>query len=626
MNKQQEEQLLIQQFHNCIQNQKLNEIFPLISKINNDFKHSYVLQFYLGYFYELVNKLDLAEESYMNSINIKQLFTQPYFQLCDILLKQNKFNEAEQLLLTIYNKKTLNPMSPTGEKVYDLMSDLRIATTLSAHYMENKEYKKVEDMYKILLPRIKQTKTITFKHLEVWKIMQLALANIYSVKYQDMEIAHEHYYLGLEGLCDYNKTQSYDNQDILHKLDISLFQGYSISSNYIFNKKNLTFTINDLYNRYRIKNENTIRPKNNKIRIGYMSPDFNKNAVGLFVTSLLKNYNQEKFEIYIYYTCKFTDEFTQVFKSYNNKWFDISKMNDEESYDLIKNHNIDILFDLIVLGSDARLSLIAKKPAPIIINYLGYPDFSDLKEFNYRLVDNTTDPHNKNRPFENLLKKNNCFICYTLFENISLNSAPIEYNRDESDKNVYIGVMNKLSKHHLLIRKIWTDILQKKKNYVLCIKLGKNEILPEDMYKDIPKNQLKILPFTETLPEYFEQFNHLDLSIDTYPYSGTTTTCSSLLMGVPVITINRGEHGQHVSNVSASVIKHTNTYLDDNEFEKYICNSLKEYKEQILKYSIDRSNEQNKRINRRNAFLKAMNPKKFIKEFESTLESIHLHC
>ena len=622
MSQTQQEQLLIQQFHNYLQTNDSTNIQSCINRIQTEFRHSYILQYYLGIYYENMQQFDLAESAYQASIQIKQLFTPPYFQLSSILINNNKLKEAENLLIIIFNKKTLDPMSPIGEKVYNLMDDLRILTILIPEYVQRKEYKKMENMFKILIPRIKQIKRLEYRHIEVWKNIHICYANIQISKYFDMEAAHNYYYEGLQGLCDYQYTQKIDTQNNLHKLDLSLFHGYSISCNYVLSPKKLHFTINDLYSRYRKPINTLTRPTNKKIKIGYLSPDLNKNAVGLFVTSLLKYFDKDKFEIYVYYTLDKCDEFTRMFQSYIDNWYDVTHMDDDDLYNLIKNnHNIDILFDLIVLGVSERLKMIAKKPAPIIINYLGYPDISGLKEIDYRLIDNITDPKDSYSNSEELVKMPNCFICYTLFEIVP--QVSIKYNNyNDYDKNVYIGIMNKFTKHHLLIRKIWLEILQRRKNYILCIKLGQGENkLPEGFYDDFPKDQIKLLPFTETLPEYLEQFNLFDFCMDTYPYSGTTTTCSSLLMGVPVFTIYKGEHGEHVGNVSGSLIYNTGKYLENEDY--FVCKSLKEYKDRIIKYTFDKSIELDKKKLRREAFMKAMDPVKFMKDFESVMTELY---
>jgi len=635
-----EEQSLIQQLYNLItSNSNDNYLFNnILEKVQGDYSYSYILNYYIGTYYEKLNLFDLAEIYFNKSIQIQPLFTDPYFKLADILIKNNNFEKTQQLLNCIFNKKTLDPYSPSGSRSYNFMVDLRIMSILIPKFMELKDYKKAEYYIKQILSKFKELnkKNLVYRHLELWKNIHISYANIYMTKYFNLERANEIYFSGLEGLCDYKHTQTLDIAENLHKLDVKLYQGYVITSHYIniFNIKNLSFDVNDLFQRYRVSNGvNTIFDKTNdyhnnritftenktkKIKIGYISPDFNKNAVGLFVSPLLKYYDKNKFEVFIYYTNESFDEFTSIFQSYIDKehWFNINKMGIQEQYNLIKyNHQLDVLVDLITFGVGSSMELIAKKPAQIIINYLGFPDKTGLKEFDYRIVDKITDPivNSNSKNSETLIYMPNCFICYSLFENITMPN--ISYN-NQTD-NVHIGVMNKIDKHSDIIRKTWLDILQQQKKYILFLKIGKNDDINmvRELYKEFPKNQIQYLPFTDSLEEYFEQFNNLDFCIDTYPYSGTTTTCSSLLMGVPVFTIYRNEEANHVSNVTSSI----NVFTSNDIMN---CKNLKEYKSKILSYKVNKSIENNERIKRRELFLKCMDPKKFMEDYENLINNL----
>jgi predicted O-linked N-acetylglucosamine transferase (SPINDLY family) len=337
-----------------------------------------------------------------------------------------------------------------------------------------------------------------------------------------------------------------------------------------------------------------------KIRLGYISPDLNKNAVGLFVTPLLKYYDSTRFDIFVYYTNQKSDSFTRTFKSYDGiHWRDCHDLSDTQLYDLVHGQDhIDILIDLITHGIGGRLEFLAMAPAPIIINYLGYPGVTDLPSVTHRITDIVCDPL-PSTTHEQFLYMPRCFLCYHLFDGITLPSI-----KTPTEGKIHIGIMNKLSKHHAFIREVYESILSKNENIVLCIKLGEHEILPEEFYKN-HRQQIKVMEFTESLEEYLEQYNQLDFCLDTYPYSGTTTTCSSLLMGVPVITYYNSSH-RHVSNVTASI-------LNACQLGEYICSTWEQYKKMANKPM---------KINRediRNKFLSAMNPRQFMREFEDML-------
>lgn len=630
------EQQLINQFHNIITTSASAEncrirILPIINRINDEFPNSYILHYYIGEYYNKIGNIIGAENEFLTCINISPYFTPPYFPLCDIYEATNREEQTEQLLLTIFNRKTLDVSSSIFKLINNYETDVRICSILGKIYHKKREFKKMEKLYNKTLFNFKLLKNIGCPHIQTYKNIYIGLGTVYMNN--DPEKAYEYY---LEGLKEIKPTGTLsDNEKLLIKnLDKELIGCCNLSALYIQKPISLP-NIDNVYDYYRInssesffsKFESSINNINNinKIRIGYISPDINKNAVSLFCTALFKYYDKNKFEVYCYYNKENYDEFTHIFKSYvGNNWYDIFKMNDENVYKLIKSHKIDILVDLAGHGIDNRLSALVLQPAPIIINYLGFPATTNLKEITHRIGDRITDPDNEKDYSEKMIYMPRCFICYTLFETV--NMPIIDYNPNNLENFnkslVHIGIFNKSSKQNLFIRNIWKSILSKNKNAILCIKLdNNNNDNQKKMYEDIgiPKNQLKFFEFTDTLDDYLKLFNSVDFCIDTYPYSGTTTTCSALLMGVPTFTIYKGAMGKHVNNVSASILK----CVSNNEFDKYICNNVKEYKERICdeikNISKNKTEENKNRLKIREQFLKAMEPNKFMREYEIEL-------
>jgi predicted O-linked N-acetylglucosamine transferase (SPINDLY family) len=175
--------------------------------------------------------------------------------------------------------------------------------------------------------------------------------------------------------------------------------------------------------------------------------------------------------------------------------------------------------------------------------------------------------------------------------------------------------MNKLMKHSNEIRKIWKEIIDENENVVLYVKRDEDMRLELDnFYKEFPRDKLVFLPFSNTLEKYLSKFNEIDFCIDTYPYSGTTTTCTSLYMGVPVFTVY-DEKNEHVSNVTGSILLNMGK-------DEYIGENMEEYKKKIndyiKNYKVHGNSEREKL---KEEFLQLMNPEKFMKEYEDVLEN-----
>lgn len=612
-----QEQLFINSLYKKIQ--KGESITDLIPQINEKYSNSVVIQYYLGHYYHEKGHFDEAEIQFKKCIDINMFYPPPYFNLVSYLLARNEVKNAYELALIIFCKKVIDPV--TGKKIFSFPMNFQLCALLFDNLINSKMYKKAEKMYLTMLQHVQEVQDKSFIHVVGMKNLCLGLGSIYTC-IAEPEKALRYYKLGLECKC----PEKEQNNTI--SIDKSLLQGYFITTNYIptnHNKKNSDTEVHDfdqLYKTKVYKINSSLNEIDSKIKIGYISPDFNKNAVGLFVTPLLKHFDYTKFSITCYYTNQFDDEYTAVLKSYPHvTWKNLSHYTDEEAFIEIKyKDSIDILVDLISMGNGGRLDLIAMAPAPAIVNYLGFPDTSRLKSFTHRITDEHADPQTEDGHYIEKLVKLKCpFLCYTLFENEK--TPEINY-KNSGEKKVYLGVFNRYTKHHKSVRQVWKDILLLKKNYVLCLKLAEGETesdtMLHELYSDFPKDQLKFLPFTNNLADYFQQFNQVDICLDTFPYSGTTTTCSSLLMGVPVVTLYDPKSRHHVSNVTGSILKHCG-------LEDYLTNSISAYKNKVVSLSnkIDRSNQNEKRNVVRNKFIESMNPKTFMLELEKNYTSIH---
>jgi len=602
------------------ENELIQEIFRKLSNnesieqeviiVNKKFKNSFILQYYIGIYYEKIDQMEKAIKYFNKSISLCHKFILPYFNIGNYYQKQNKIEQLKSTIRPVFNKDTLD--ISTGKPIikYQLEYQLRMGNLLLPNVTELKEAHKT---YEPFIQKIEKYKDNTSElFLQVFKQACFHYGNIlFKNNHQDKAL-----YYFQKGLSIHIPNENCDEQLIL--IEKELLKMFCISRNYVTNYIKCPIDINTLYDVSDLKES---IEKKNKIRIGYLSPDFNKNAVGLFLTSLLKYFDKSKFEVFCYYTHHSSDEYTTLFKSYKKlHWNDVHYMSDFELSNLIQGDEIDILFDLIGHGVKNRMGVLALKPAPVIINYLGYPDYTHLSTIDYRLVDNITDSKELNYDNyydgfnyrEKLLKMPNCFICYTLFENEKMPKI----TQVPDDNKIRIGIMNRVAKYDLSILTVWKEILKENKNIILCVKDGADELskqMSRKIFRNISSEQIKFLPHKNTLQEYFSLFNDFDMCLDTYPYSGTTTTCSSLLMGVPVFTVYDCSK-PHVFNVTSSILK--------NCGENSICNSLKQYKTKILNYCNKKITVEEK-LERRKRFLNCMNPEKFMNDFEKVLFDVY---
>lgn len=310
------------------------------------------------------------------------------------------------------------------------------------------------------------------------------------------------------------------------------------------------------------------------LRIGYYSPDFREHSVAYFIEPIIEHHNKDKFSTYAYYPSKKEDAVTERLKERFNTWRDVYNRSADEIAEVIKADEIDILIDLAGHTANNSLLSFAKKPAPVQITYLGYPNTTGVKAIQYRITDNIADPEGQDEYYsEQLCRLPGCFLTYKPGEN-----SP-EVSEPPVIKNAYItfGSFNNLAKINDSVINVWSEVLKKLANSRLLIKNPSlTDVTTREAYVEkfkqcgIEDKRIKLIGHTPTRYQHLSMYADIDIALDTFPYNGTTTTCEALWMGVPVISLC-GDH--HAARVGASLLSAANksewiAYSEEGYIEK----------------------------------------------------------
>jgi predicted O-linked N-acetylglucosamine transferase (SPINDLY family) len=374
---------------------------------------------------------------------------------------------------------------------------------------------------------------------------------------------------------------------------------------------------------------------NQKLKIGFISGEYIYNnirgVIMYFMNSIFDKINNEKFELF----CYSIRPITQVNELYPNiRWKYIhSAINTDELKNIIQSDDIDILFDLAGHTAEDRLDVFIKRAAPIQISYCAYPNTTGIPNMDYHIVDHYTDsdgitpgtcgivrPSTQKYYTEKLLFMDNCFLTYTPY----VDSLPI-IDIEPYQKNGYltIGTFNKLNKINENVIAVWETIMERCPTIRLIMK-SKDFTTPEikqgflNMWKNKALiERISILDFSITNQLHLLEYNNLDLALDTFPYSGTCTTCDALTMGVPVITLFDSKRQYHVQNVSTSIL--INAGLGE-----YVCYSEEEYINKVIYYANNPTELYNIKNKVRSNFMDTIcNNQKFVKEFEDKMIQVY---
>jgi predicted O-linked N-acetylglucosamine transferase (SPINDLY family) len=291
-----------------------------------------------------------------------------------------------------------------------------------------------------------------------------------------------------------------------------------------------------------------------RLRVGYISPDFRIHSVAYFFEPLLDAHNHLAIEVYGYGNVAFPDQMTQRLERKFDRYRNIRGLGDETVASIIEQDQLDILVDLAGHSDGNRLLVLARKPAPIQVTYLGYPDTTGMQAVDYRLADSLADlPQSQKFHTEKLIFLSQGFLCYRPAD-FAPPVAPLPALRKGY---ITFGSFNNSCKVNPTIMALWAQILKANGDSRLLLKFraGDDKGVRDNYFRQferlgIPRDRVNICGFKPAV-EHLQLYGQVDIALDTYPYNGTTTTCDALWMGVPVISLV----GQcHVSRVGLSIL------------------------------------------------------------------------
>ncbi|HFD79131.1 MAG TPA: tetratricopeptide repeat protein [Gammaproteobacteria bacterium] len=287
-----------------------------------------------------------------------------------------------------------------------------------------------------------------------------------------------------------------------------------------------------------------------KLRIGYVSADFRAHSVAFFIEPLLKMHDRASFEIFCYSDVAIPDMVTKRLQPLAHGWRNIAQLSDEQVDKCIMDDHIDILVDLAGHTAHNRLGVFARKPAPVQVTYLGYPNTTGLSAIDYRITDAWADPPGGTERWhsESLIRLPRGFLCYDPHEA----GLPAE-NTVHDNSVITFGSFNNLAKVTPQVIALWSRLLHETPDSRLLLK---TKPLRDESVRKRVRQAFKAhgidperLELTGWLPDrsgHLSLYGQIDVALDTFPYNGTTTTCEALWMGVPVVTLGGDVHSARV--------------------------------------------------------------------------------
>jgi|GEM_PF-1099255 len=279
---------------------------------------------------------------------------------------------------------------------------------------------------------------------------------------------------------------------------------------------------------------------NRRIKIGYVSSDFNQHPVGYFLSPVFPAHDRSQVEIYCYAAGGKEDSIRAHLRKYADHWCTVSKMSEEVLAEQIRKDQIDILVDLSGHTAGNRLIVFARKPAPIQATWAGYVGTTGLSAMDYLISDPRESPEGAERwGTEKIVRLPECYVCY----------APPAYAPAVgplpaiSRGFLTFGCFNNLVKIHSGVIALWSHVLRACPGSRLVMRTHQlvNSAVRSRYHAlfeqyGISRGRIDLFPVLPH-PELLASYNEIDLALDPFPYSGGLTTLESIWMGVPVITL-----------------------------------------------------------------------------------------
>lgn len=277
------------------------------------------------------------------------------------------------------------------------------------------------------------------------------------------------------------------------------------------------------------------------LRIGYLSSDLREHAVGHLVAEILELHDASAVETFAYYCGpKATDVLHERFKASAGHWIDVGEMSDADAARRIADDGIQILVDLNGYTREGRLKLVAMRPAPVIVNWLGYPGTMGSPYHHYIVADDCIIPQDHEIYYSEKVLRLPCYQPNDRKRVVS-ERQPQRSDAGLPENETVFCCFNGVHKINRFTLERWLTILSRVPGSVMWL-LGSNDTVQERLRKFAAAHGIapERLVFAAKLanPDHLARYPLADLFLDTTPYGAHTTASDALWMGVPVLTLS----------------------------------------------------------------------------------------
>jgi predicted O-linked N-acetylglucosamine transferase (SPINDLY family) len=277
-----------------------------------------------------------------------------------------------------------------------------------------------------------------------------------------------------------------------------------------------------------------------KIRIGFMSSDLRDHPVAYFALPIFEHYDPARFELYCYsFYPSLPDKVQALIQGKSAAFRSMLQATDQEIAQTIANDRLDLLIELGGSTRYNRLEVLGYRMAPVQMSWLGYPHSAGIGSIDYILVDPYIKPDDESLLIEKPFVMPQSWVCLGRLgfrDQEILSGVP----QDRSG-HITFGTMNNPYKYTAELFAVWAQVMNRVPgSHFLFVR-------PE---ADAPSFRANVraqfarhgvgadrIEFEAVRGHHLPHYNRIDIALDTAPHTGGTTTCETLWMGCPTVTL-----------------------------------------------------------------------------------------
>lgn len=299
------------------------------------------------------------------------------------------------------------------------------------------------------------------------------------------------------------------------------------------------------------------RYQHHKIRLAYMSPDFREHPVGHSFCGVLEAHDPSRFELIgISLGVDDHSKLRQRFKQAFDHFVDARFLSSQELARWIRMMEVDILVDLAGYTAGSRTEVLAMRPAPIQVNYLGYPGTMAAPYIDYLLADETVIPATHARFFSEQVMHLPGTYLPADYSIAAASEAGSRSDHGLPETGFVFCSFNHDYKLNPPMFALWMRLLQAVDGSVLWLMKLNDEaqanILSETTRAGIDPKRVIFAKRVPRVEDHLARYQHVGLFLDTFPYNAHSTARDALRCGCPVLTM---QGGSFPSRVAAGMAK-----------------------------------------------------------------------